>query len=73
MAKTKETAAPETPIPTPAQTESVYSAEYLSANHKVFRTSKEIVSVALRQAGKKTATFSEAKIIVEKFRNKEVK
>lgn len=72
MAKTK-TAAPEALNQEPAQTESVYSAEYLIANHRVFRTSKEIVSVALRQAGKKTATFAEAKIIIETFRNKEVK
>lgn len=53
--------------------ESVYSAEELAANHKVFKTSYEIVKIALRLAGKKTATFTEAKAIIEKFKNKEVK
>lgn len=71
-AKTNETEEPKTPA-TPSPQESVYSAEDLIANHKAFKTSKAIVKIALRQAGKKTATFSEAKIIVEKFKNKEVK
>ena len=53
--------------------ESVYSAEELAANHKAFKTSREIVEVALRLAGKKTATFPEAKEIIEKFKTKEVK
>lgn len=53
--------------------ESVYTAEELAENHKVFNTSREIVVVALRVAGKKTATFPEAKAIIEKFKNKEVK
>lgn len=66
-----ETAAPVKPAPAPA--ESVYSAEDLIANFKAFKTSKEIVTVALRQAGIKTATFTEAKNIIDKFKNKEVK
>ena len=53
--------------------ESVYTAEELAANHKAFNASFEIVTVALRMAGKKSATFSEAKAIIEKFKNKEVK
>lgn len=53
--------------------ENVYTAEELSANYKAFKTSREIVEVALRLAGKKTATFTEAKEIIEKFKNKEVK
>ena len=53
--------------------ESVYSATELIENHKVFNTSREIVEVALRMAGKHTATFTEAKTIIEKFKNKEVK
>ena len=53
--------------------ESVYSAEELAANHKVFKTSREIVEVALRMAGKETATLKEAKAIIDKFKNKEVK
>lgn len=69
MANTKEpaVASPKTPV------ESVYTAEELIANFKAFKTSKEIVVVALRLAGKKTATFAEAKTIIEKFKNKEVK
>ena len=53
--------------------ESVYSAAELAENHNVFNTSREVVEVALRLAGKKTATVTEAKTIIEKFKNKEVK
>lgn len=53
--------------------ESIYTADELADNCKVFKTSREIVAVALRLAGKETATLTEAKIIVEKFKNKEVK
>lgn len=52
--------------------QSVYTAAELADNHKIFKTSREIVSVALRMAGKETATFQEAKTIIEKFRHKEV-
>ena len=57
----------------PVVVESLYSAEELADNNKVFNTSREIVVVALKQAGKKSATFSEAKQIIEKFKHKEVK
>lgn len=63
---------PVTPVK-PAPQESIYTAEDLIANYKAFKTSREIVVVALRLAGKKTATFSEAKTIIESFKNKEVK
>ena len=53
--------------------ESVYTAAELIENHKVFNTSREIVEVALRIAGKNTATFEEAKTIITKFQNKEAK
>ena len=53
--------------------ESVYTAAELAENHKAFKTSREIVEVALRLAGKKSASFTEAKAIIEKFKNKEVK
>lgn len=53
--------------------ESEYTAEELAKNHKAFNASYEIVAVALRMAGKIKATFAEAKIIIEKFKNKEVK
>ena len=53
--------------------ESVYSAEELAKNHRAFNTSHEIVVVALKLAKKKTATFAEAKAIIEKFKNREIK
>lgn len=53
--------------------ESIYTAEELAYNCKLFNTSYEIVVVALRKAGKKAASFSEAKKIIETFKNKEVK
>ena len=56
-----------------APVESVYTAEELANNHKAFKTSYEIVTVALRLAGKKEATFSEAKKIIDNFKNREVK
>ena len=56
----------------PAQ-ESVYTVNEMADNHKVFGTFREIVVVALRNAGKETYTFAEAKDIIEKFKNKEVR
>ena len=56
-----------------APPESVYSASELAANYKLFGVNRDIVVVALRKAGKKEATFSEAKAIVDKFKTKEVK
>lgn len=53
--------------------ESIYTADQLAANHKVFKAPREIVVVALRLAGKKEATFTEAQSIIESFKNKEVK
>ena len=63
----------EKPIPKvkPAP-ESIYTAAELAENFKAFHTSREIVTVALRLAGIRTATFAEAKNIIEKFKNKEV-
>lgn len=74
-AKSEEIRVEEAPVVeavAPAQ-ESVYTASELADNYKVFGTYREIVVVALRKAGKETATFSEAKSIIEKFKNKEVK
>ena len=53
--------------------ESVYTAEELANSHKAFKTSREIVVIALKLAKKETATFSEAQAIIDKFKNKEVK
>lgn len=63
----------ETPVVNKHVNESVYTAEELAQNHKFFKTSYEIVAVALQMAGKKAATVTEAKNIIEKFKNKEVK
>lgn len=63
----------ETPVARVRTNESVYTAEELAKQHKVFKTSYEIVTVALRLAGKKEATFSEAKKIIDNFKNREVK
>ncbi len=76
MASTKVKAAEpvkEAPVVEVKPVESIYSAEELAKNHKLFKTSYEIVAVALRKAGKKEATFTEAKDIIEKFKNREVK
>ena len=56
-----------------APAESVYTAAYLAENHRAFKAPREIVVVALRLAGKENATFAEAKTIIERFKNKEVK
>lgn len=71
MSTKKSTAEVTEEVAVPA--ESVYSAEELAKNYRAFGTYREIVVVALRQAGKASATFSEAKTIIEKFKNKEVK
>ena len=63
----------ETSVARARTNESVYTAEELAKQHKVFKTSYEIVTVALRLAGKKEATFSEAKTIIDNFKNREVK
>ena len=77
MATTKKEVASEpvkdTPIVQKHVNESVYTAEELAQNHKFFNTSYEIVTVALQLAGKKVATVTEAKNIIEKFKNREVK
>lgn len=75
MASTKAKAAESVKAPVAEEkvNESIYSADELAKNHKLFKTSYEIVAVALRKAGKKEATFSEAQKIIEKFKNREVK
>lgn len=63
----------EAPKQKPQVKESVYPADELARAHKAFGTSYEIVAVALKLAGVKKATFTQAKEIVENFKNKEVK
>lgn len=58
---------------TTKEAESVYSADYLAANHKALGASYAIVAVALKLAGKESATLKEAQKIVDEFKNKEVK
>lgn len=69
IAVVEEEKAVELPKP---QEESVYSADELANNYKVFKTSREVVAIALRLAGKETATLEEAKTIINKFK-KEVR
>lgn len=66
--KKKTQAAPE-----PETNESVYSLKDLIAGYKAFGVRKEIATVALRLAKVETATFAEAKKIIDEFKNKEVK
>ena len=55
-----------------APTEGVYSAAELADNHQLFGVNRDIVVVALQKAGKKYATFSEAKDIINKFKSRKV-
>lgn len=74
MAKNTATKANSTDfVETPSAQESVYTVSELADNHKVFGTYREIVVVSLRQAGKDAYTLAEAKDIIEKFKNKEVR
>ncbi len=57
----------------PVVAESIYPAAELAKNYQVFKTSRAIVETALKLAGKKTATLTEATEIINKFKNKEVK
>ena len=59
---------------TPAQAESVYTAEELAENARsLFGVRTECVAAALKVAGIKECTVSETKGIVEAFMKKEVK
>lgn len=54
-------------------TESVYSAKELAAGaEKIFGTRAECALAALKEAGRKEATLSEAKEIVTTFMRKEI-
>lgn len=63
----------EEPKVTPIMQESSYTAAELARAHKTLGASYEIVAVALKQAGKERATFTEAKEIVDRFKTREVK
>lgn len=69
----EEVVVKQAPAPAPAQAESIYTVDDLVRNYRAFGTYREIVAVALRIAGIKTATFAEAQKIVDNFKNKEVK
>ena len=56
----------------PAKVESVYSTEELVKNYSAFNASREIVAVALKQAKKESATYEEAKAIIEKFKTRRI-
>lgn len=73
MAKTKaEESVKEPAVEAPAKVESIYTAEELAKNHSAFKVSREIVVVALKQAKKDTATYAEAKAIIDKFKNRRI-
>ena len=56
------------------QDTSTYSVEELAENARsIFGKPPEVVTTALKMAGKKTATLDDAKEIVKKFLEKEVK
>jgi len=54
------------------QMEGLFSIQELTNQYHAFQTSREIVSVALRLAGKDRFSFSEATKIVHQFQSKEV-
>lgn len=53
--------------------ESVYTLAQLVQGHRSLNAPRELVSVALRLAGKESFTLSQAREIVNKFKDKEVK
>lgn len=70
--KTAETAVAE-PKAKKTATESKYFVADFVANPSLFNTSSIIVKTALEMDGKTEYTLSEAKEIINKFKNKEVK
>lgn len=71
LKKTKTEAKTETKKETPPA--ELYTAEELAANHKVFKTSREIVVVALKLAKKDKATVEETQKLVDELKNRRVK
>lgn len=65
----KKAAAPTAAAKNP---ESVYTAKELVEGYRAFKCNRDLVEVALKLAHVDSATFSEARKIVEKFMNKEV-
>ena len=53
--------------------ESLYFIDELVEQHKFFRTSKELVYVALKLSGMDKFTVREARRIIEAYKTKEVK
>lgn len=60
------------PVQTPAK-EATYTVEEFAAAPESLGANADIVNAALLSAGKKSYTVSEAKDIVKKFKDKEVK
>lgn len=71
LKKTKTEAKTETKKETPSA--ELYTAEELAVNHKVFKTSREIVVVALKLAKKDKATVEETQKLVDELKNRRVK
>ncbi len=62
-----------TDIPAPKKLEPIYSMQQLIDGYREFGTSKAVVSCALKLAGKDNLTTTEARKIIDTFRQKEVK
>ena len=74
--KLKKPEAAESVAPTPETAEAAYTVGEFAANaEKLFgkRANADLVAAAFKLERKQTATLSEAKGIVEKFMNREVK
>ena len=74
--KLKKPEAAESVAPTPETAEAAYTVGEFAANAgKLFgkRANADLVTAAFKVGGRQTATLSEAKDIVGKFMNREVK
>ncbi len=60
------------PVPVQSATGKYNAVELAKAARTRFGVSPELVSVALQQAGKSSVTVDEAKIIIDKFKERKV-
>ena len=61
------------PVQTPAKKEPTYTVEEFASAPETLGANADIVTAALLSVGKESYTVSEAKDIVKKFKDKEVK
>lgn len=57
----------------PGKEESRYSLRQLTEGYRALGTSREIVAAALKQSGRAQFTLDEARRLVDKFKDQEVK